>query len=138
MSVPSLTSLQQRRSEIGKQLTNVGDMRPGSLVERFRKCGKPSCHCAEEGARGHGPQFSLTRPVHGKTVTRIIPRGPAVERTQKQIDEYQRFRELVSEFVTLSEQICDFELEQQRSAAAGGSKKNRARRRTGPRGRSRH
>ena len=138
MSVSSVASLQQRRSEIGKQLADVSDMRPGSLVERFRRCGKPSCHCAEEGARGHGPQFSLTRPVRGKTVTRIIPKGPAVERTRKQLGEYQRFRKLVSEFVAVSEQICDAELEQQRNAEAEGDKKNRTRRTAGRRTQSRH
>jgi hypothetical protein len=33
--------------------------------------------------------------VKGKTVTRIIPTGPAVERTRHQIAEYRRFRALV-------------------------------------------
>ena len=39
----------------------------------------------------------------GKTVTRIIPTGPAVERTQHQIAEYQRFRTLVRELVALGD-----------------------------------
>ena len=55
-----------------RQLASLGDLRPGSLVARF-KCGKPNCHCAAEGAPGHGPSWSLTRGVRGKTVTRVIP-----------------------------------------------------------------
>jgi hypothetical protein len=62
-------------------------MRPGSLVKRYRACGKPTCHCAQKGDRGHGPSWSLTRPVAGKTVTKVIPPN-AVEATQAQFAEY--------------------------------------------------
>ena len=138
MSTPSLVSLQQQREQLAEQLATIGDLRPGSLVERYRRCGKSSCHCAKKGSRGHGPQFSLTHSVNGKTITQVIPRGPAVERTRQQIAEHRRFRKLVSEFIALSQQICDAQLQQERSRAADEVKKNSARRGTGPRGRSRH
>ena len=87
--------LEKRRQELSRELASIGEMRPGSLVECYRKCGKSNCHCAQPGAMGHGPSFSLTRQVGGKPVTRIIPRGPAVGRTRAQIAECKRFRELV-------------------------------------------
>ena len=31
-----------RRDEVFRQLASLGDLRPGSLVARFRKCGKPN------------------------------------------------------------------------------------------------
>jgi hypothetical protein len=117
--------------------TVIGDMRPGSLVERFRKCGKPVCHCAEKDAPGHGPCYSLTHAVAGKTVTHIIPKGTAVERTRQQIAEYQRFRQLVRELIAVSEQICNAQMA---SAAAPGQtpvKKNFARGAAGHRYRAR-
>src|SRR5438552_11062904 len=92
-------------------------MRPGSLVERYRRCGKPACHCASRNATGHGPSWSLTRGVAGKTVTKIIP-PTAVEQTRRQIDEYHRFRLLIREFVEVSEAVCDARL--QGSGAASG------------------
>jgi hypothetical protein len=106
----------------------MGDMRPGSLTERYRKCGKPSCRCARKGAPGHGPSYSLTHPVKGKTVTRIIPTGPAVERTRRQIAEYQRFRAVVRELVAVSEQLCDLQLHPTESEAPEEVKKNSSRR----------
>ncbi|MBZ5625573.1 MAG: hypothetical protein LAQ69_43785, partial [Acidobacteriia bacterium] len=69
----SLEDLQRERSRLQDALAQVDDLRPGSLVERFRKCGKPTCHCAKPGSTGHGPSHSLTREVDGKTVTKIIP-----------------------------------------------------------------
>lgn len=126
---PDFQALLLKRDQLKAQLAAIGDMRPGSLVPRFRKCGKPSCHCAKKGAPGHGPSYSLTHAVAGKTVTHVIPAGPAVERTREQLDEYHRFREIVQQLVVVSEQICDQQLRQPEPQDEG-VKKNRARRPT--------
>lgn len=106
-STPSRTQqLRARRDQLKAQLAEVGDLRPGSLVERYRRCGKPNCHCAGKGADGHGPSWSLTREVAGKTVTTVIP-AAAVEQTRQQIAEYKRFRTLARDLVETSEQLCD-------------------------------
>ena len=105
-----LDTLLRLREQLRSEVTRVGDMRPGSLVPRFRRCGKPSCHCAKKGEKGHGPSYSLTHAVGGKTVTRVIPAGTAVDRTREQLQEYHRFRQLVQKLVMVSEQICDLQL----------------------------
>ena len=120
-----LNTLLLQRDQLKAELAAIGEMRPGSLVPRFRKCGKPSCHCAKKGARGHGPSYSLTHAVSGKTFTHVIPAGDAVERTRAQLQEYHRFRQLVQQLVAVSEQICDLQLKQ---AEEQPVKKNRARR----------
>jgi len=109
---PDLEALLVQRAQLKDQISHIGEMRPGSLVARFRKCGKPSCHCAQKGAKGHGPCYSLTHAVSGKTRTRVIPQGPAVDLARQQVEEYQRFRELVQQLVAVSEQICDLQLRQ--------------------------
>lgn len=97
--------LRKRRDEIKSELAGVEDLRPGSLVPRYRRCGKQGCHCVDEHDHGHGPSWSLTREVGGKTVTHVIP-PPAVEQTQRQVAEHRRFRTLVRELVDTSEQLC--------------------------------
>ena len=128
-SSSDLQALRLQRDQLKSQLTQLGDMRPGSLVPRYRKCGKPNCRCAKSCAKkgeiGHGPSYSLTHPVAGKTITRIIPTGDAVVRTIQQLQEYQRFRALVHQLTAVSEQICDLEL---RQPSADDYKKNSARR----------
>jgi hypothetical protein len=124
-SNPDLNTLILQRDQLKSELAAVGDLRPGSLVPRFRKCGKASCHCARKGAKGHGPSYSLTHAVAGKTVTHVIPAGDAVERTRGQLNEYHRFRDLVQQFIALSEQICDLQLKR---AEEQPVKRNRARR----------
>ena len=111
----SLPELARRRRSIQDQLAALGELRPGSLTPRWRKCGKPSCHCAAQGDPGHGPSWSLTRTVKGRTRTRIIP-VEEVERTRAQIAEYQRLRALVRELLEVSTEMCDVQLEAVKAA----------------------
>ena len=97
--------LDARREAILRELASIGDLRPGSLFERYRKCGKPGCHCAREGDPGHGPNWVLTARVNGRALTRAIPRE-AVAETRAQIDEYKRLRALTAELVEVSEGLC--------------------------------
>jgi hypothetical protein len=128
----TVQKLERRRAELKVKLGEAGDLRPGSLVERYRRCGHPGCHCAGEGSDGHGPSWSLTREVGGKTITRVIP-PDAVARTRAQIDEYRRFRTVVRDLVETSEQLCDAKLGALDAAAQEGAKKKGSTRRSRPR-----
>lgn len=125
----TVQELEQRRATLKGALATVGDLRPGSLVERYRRCGKPGCHCAGAGAEGHGPSWSLTREVDGKTVTRVIP-PDAVPRTRAQIAEYRRFRAVVRELIETSEHLCDAKLAVPDAASQEGAKKGGSARRS--------
>ena len=133
--MPSPTDREQLRrrcDELKVRLAEVGDFRPGSLVERYRRCGKSECHCAGKGAAGHGPSWSLTREVGSKTVTRVIPPG-AVEQTSRQLAEHKRFRGLTRELVETSEQLCDALLEATAATSQEAAKKGGSKRRSKPR-----
>ena len=128
MEAKTIAELESKQAELRERLAEVGDLRPGSLVERYRRCGKPGCHCAGKDARGHGPSWSLTHAVAGKTVTRVIP-PEAVAKTRQQVEEHRRFRETVREFIDTSESLCDARLRQpdaasEEAAKKGGSKGN--------------
>lgn len=122
-----IQELEQRRDELRSRMAAIRDMRQGSLVERYRRCGKQACHCAHEGALGHGPSWSLTRAVGGKTVTRIIP-SDAVERTREQMAEFHKFRELTRELVEINERLCDARLRTDAELSDDRAKKRASRR----------
>lgn len=124
MAHSTVEALLERRQSIQSRLASLGDLRPGSLVGRYRKCGKPTCHCAQPGDPGHGPSWSLTHAVAGKTVTRVISPA-AVAQTEAQIEEYRRFRALSKELVEVSEAICDARLAEAGATEKAG-KKNRS------------
>jgi len=129
MSPNTLQDLERRQAELRAALNQGTDMRRGSLVERYRSCGKPTCHCAQKGSRGHGPSWSLTHAVAGKTVTRVIPAN-AVEATRAQIAEYRRFRAIARELVAVSERLCDARLGQGNAASQEAAKKGASKRRS--------
>jgi hypothetical protein len=132
----SLEALQEKRDQLTECLAQLDDLRPGFLTARFRRCGKPNCHCAEKGSPGHGPSYSLTHRVGGKTITQVIPQGPAVERTKAQLAEYRRFRQLVRELIEVSEKICSVKLRQSQTVSTTEAKKKPLRRFAGQRHRS--
>lgn len=131
-SSPSLEKLREQRAELLAQICAIEEFRPGSLVGRYRKCGKPTCHCAREGERGHGPSWSLTRAVKGKTVTRII-RENAIDVTREQIARYRELQRLVQQYSELNVRICDALLESEHSDGPEGAEKGGSRRNSGSR-----
>lgn len=116
----NIEELERRRDALIGQLAAVGDLRPGSLVEMRRKCGKPRCHCARPGDPGH-PGWVLTRRVRGRTVTRGVPRA-ALEETRAQVAEHRRFRDLSRRLVEASEDLCRARLKAGRDAGRDAQK----------------
>jgi hypothetical protein len=129
MASNAIAELEKTLAELRSALSQTVDMRRGSLVQRYTRCGKPTCHCAQTGDRGHGPFWALTHAVAGKTITRTIP-SAALEATRAQIAEYKRFRAIVRELVELSERLCDTRLVQGEAASKEAAKKGASQRRS--------
>jgi hypothetical protein len=101
-----LAELERRRAELYLELGQVGDFRRGSLNEVRRKCGKPSCACADPEHPGHGPQWNLTRTVDGRTRAVHLRPGPELEKARREVAEYERFKGLVGRVTEVNEAIC--------------------------------
>ena len=72
-----LQELQNRDRDLKSGLTQLGEMRPGSLVECYRKCGKPNCRCARPDERGHGPPLDGNSRREGQDGEQGDPRRPS-------------------------------------------------------------
>jgi hypothetical protein len=102
----SLTELEQRRSELLLRFARLNDLRPGSVTGIVRRCGKPSCHCAQPDDPGHGPTLRLTYKVQGKTISETLPTPEAVRKAEHEIAEFRKYQELSRAFVEVNEKIC--------------------------------
>ena len=103
----SLVDLEVRRAAIQSQLTQLGDMRSGSITATGGRCGNPNCHCHRADDPGHGPYYRLTRKVDGKTVTETLSSPAKLAKAQREVAEYHHFRELGGQLLDLNEQICE-------------------------------
>jgi hypothetical protein len=104
---PDLAGLEAERARLYADLGQVGDFRRGALSAVRRRCGKPNCACARPGHPGHGPQYNLTRWAGGKTVTVHLRSGPELEKAQREVAEWERFKSLTGQIAEVNEAICD-------------------------------
>ena len=124
MSEP-LQALEKDRSEVLRQISQLGDMRPGSILGVMGRCSKPHCHCAQPGDPGHGPNFRLTRKVKGKTVAETLSSPAALQKAQQEVAEFRKFRELSAKLLELNEAICQRRPLAEEGSLSGAEKKRR-------------
>jgi hypothetical protein len=102
----SLAELERQRSLFLHQLSQLGDLRPGSVTGIVRRCGKPTCHCAQPDDPGHGPTLRLTYKVQGKTISEALPTPISVRKAEREIAAFRKFQELSRSFLEVNEKIC--------------------------------
>ena len=102
----SLAQLEKQRTELFRQITDLGDFRRGSVTPTSGKCGKPTCHCAQPNDPGHGPNFRLTRKLAGKTVTETFASPLGLRKAQREVETFHHFQELCDQLIALNEKIC--------------------------------
>lgn len=103
----TIEEMEGRRAQVLKQIADIGDMRRGSIAERYRQCGKHPCCCEQADHPGHGPYYSLTVKAEGTTVTRHVTAGAELAKVQREIAAFRRFQDLVPELVAVNEEICE-------------------------------
>jgi len=108
--------------QLAARLAEPKPMRRGSLSERFVKCSKPGCRCATDPKARHGPYFSLTRALHGKTQSRFLTPQQA-QMVGRQIEAGHEFRRHVDAYWKICEQWADEELQGSSPASAEAVKK---------------
>jgi hypothetical protein len=104
---PSLEELQAQRARLYEQLAASGDFRRGSVSENYRRCGKPSCHCAQPGDPGHGPRYLWTRTVAGRGSRGRQLAAGEVDKVRRELANYQRFADVSQRIVEVNEAICE-------------------------------
>lgn len=102
----SLPALESERANLIQQFSRLGDFRPGSITGTGGRCGNPHCHCHREGDPGHAPHLRLTFKSGGKSVTESLPDLAAQRKAEREIAEFQHYRELSRAFVAVNERIC--------------------------------
>jgi hypothetical protein len=102
MQKKSSPALRKRRQILLGKLPPLAGILRGSLIERYKPCGKPGCKCAK--GRGHGPKYYLSVSFPNvRPQMDYVPQGRLAE-TKKFLAHYQRAREIL-------EQICEINRE---------------------------
>jgi len=103
-------ALKRRKQRLLTRLRIPPDALPGSLVLSHRRCGKPTCHCAE-GA-GH-PFYSLTFMAGGKKRVESIP-ADWIDAVRPAVDAGRGFKDAVADLFTINAQLLVLARQQRR------------------------
>jgi hypothetical protein len=105
-----IRALEAQIKAIKRELTGLGELRPGSLSKQYNVCGSPGCRCKATPPQKHGPYFQLSYTRKGKDGTRFVKQTelPAI---REAMANYARLRDLVDRWVDLSTELSDLKLE---------------------------
>jgi hypothetical protein len=97
MSKPNRRRLRQRTQALRREIAAMDFVSSGTLLNRTKTCGRPSCPCATDPKARHGPYFEFNRRVDGRLVHRVIPAALAPQ-VRQAIDNYRKIQGLLAEW----------------------------------------
>ena len=104
MKNTSSAVLRRRRHQLVRTLPPIEQVIRGSLIETYKRCGRPSCHCVD--GPGHGPKRYLS------TVTRTGERphlGYVPNATHPQVSafltNYRKLQEMLNEICAINAEL---------------------------------
>ncbi len=95
-------------TQINDLLQNLPDLRQllrGSLVTRYRRCGKANCHCANKDDPGHGPSYYLVVTVAPRKTVQVYVSKEQKEKVEQSIQNFNRVREILEEVSNINRAI---------------------------------
>ena len=102
--------LRQRKHRLLAGLALPPDALPGSLALTHRRCGRPTCHCAQ--GEGH-PLWSLTFMVDGKKRVEWIPAEWAAD-VERRVAAGRAFKAALAEVLTANALLLVLDRQQRR------------------------
>ncbi len=79
----------------------------GTVSINYRRCGKPTCHCAQPGEHGHGPQYLWNATIGGKSYAKNLTTDAEVEKYAAETERYRQFVQLCERLVQVNERLCE-------------------------------
>ena len=79
----------ERRAALAAGLPAFAEIVRGSLVTRYRRCGKPTCHCAT--TEGHGPAHYLVVTLKPGKTEQILLSAEMLPVARQFLDNYNRW-----------------------------------------------
>lgn len=104
--INQVRALEKRIETIKRNLSALGDMRPGSLSTQFNVCGNPTCRCKDpENPKKHGPYYQLSYTHKGRSKSEFVKKEDLAD-VKKQINNYKQFKKHTAEWVAVSLELA--------------------------------
>jgi hypothetical protein len=101
----STLALRQRKRHLLSQVQVEPQIIRASFVERFSVCGKPQCHCHQDGQK-HGPFYYLTQCLSAGKVNKFLLKTLAEQHTAKTaVEKYRLLQEQLEELSQINTEL---------------------------------
>ena len=96
-------ALRRRRRQLLRHLPPLDRLLRGSLIERYKPCGKPGCKCARGPC--HGPKYYLSVSHYGgQPQMDYIPQDYQSQASEG-LANYQRLRQILDEVCAINHEL---------------------------------
>ena len=99
----STSSLRRRRRALLRRLPDLQRILKGSLIERYKRCGKPGCKCAQ--GPGHGPKYYLSISRTGQRPQMDYVPQEYHDQVEEYLANYRLAREIISEISRINQEL---------------------------------
>lgn len=103
----------QRIAELRAALAEMEYVCSGTLLERMKTCGAPTCRCARDPAARHGPYYEWGHMKAGKLAHRLVSAEQA-SLLRRAIANYRRLKKLLRSWESETERLIDAEADRRR------------------------
>ena len=98
------TALRKRRQALLlRQLPPLKAVLRGSLIERYKRCGKPGCKCAD--GPGHGPKYYLSVSFPGLRPQMDYVPQESYAQASEFLANYHRARQILEEICEINREL---------------------------------
>ena len=95
-------SLLRRLDAIRSEVSQLGDIRVGTLTTQYNVCGNPNCACKNsENPRKHGPYYQLSFTRHRKSTSEFV-KAEDVDAVRESLENYKTLMKLKDEWIDIS------------------------------------
>jgi hypothetical protein len=99
----SSADLRKRRGKLLGELPPLERLMRGSLIERYKRCGRPGCHCVN--SRGHGPKIYLSVSATGQRPQMdYVPNAKQVL-VNEYLANFHKVREALNEICAINTEL---------------------------------
>ena len=95
--------LRRRRRQLLRQMPPLDRLLRGSLIERYKPCGKPGCKCAR--GPGHGPKYYLSVSRYGQRPQMDYIPQDYYRQSAEFLANYRQLRQLLDEICAINHEL---------------------------------
>jgi hypothetical protein len=106
--------IERQIGKLKRELSALGELRPGSLSTQYNVCGSHGCRCKATPPKKHGPYHQVSCSRKGKSSTKFIRKEdlPAI---RKQLKNYEKLKTLMDRWIDLATELSNLRLKRDRA-----------------------